>query len=86
MFKDKLPSVLKVTPKRKSAINGCIKEMKGTDYDFSLLETWERAFNYAKGIKFLMGENNRGWTMSFDFITTKSSLIKLVEGGYEYDN
>ena len=34
----------------------------------------------------LMGENNRGWTMSFDFITTKSSLIKLVEGGYEYDN
>jgi hypothetical protein len=82
-FKDSLPSVLKVTPKRKSAINGCIEEMKNTEYDFSLLETWQRAFDYAKGIKFLMGENDRGWTMGFDFMITKSSLIKLVEGGYD---
>ena len=85
-FKDSLPTVLKVTPKRKAAINGCIEEMKSTEYDFSLLETWQRAFDYAKGIKFLMGENDRGWTMGFDFIITKSSLIKLVEGGYQNDN
>ncbi len=85
-FKDSLPTVLKVTPKRKAAINGCIEEMKSTEYDFSLLETWQRAFDYAKEIKFLMGQNDRGWTMSFDFITSKSSLIKLVEGGYQNDN
>ena len=60
--------------------------MKNTDFDFGLLETWVKAFNYAKGINFLMGDNSRGWTMTFDFITTKSSLIKLVEGGYEHDN
>ena len=86
VFKDTdLPLVKKVTQKREQAIKGCIEEMKGTDFDFNLLDTWERAFNYAKGIKFLMGVNDRGWTMTFDFITTKSALIKLVEGVYDND-
>jgi hypothetical protein len=83
IFKDSLPAVIKLTAKRKSAINGCIEEMKSTDYDFSLLETWERLFNYAKGLSFLMGEKG-DWSMSFDFIITKSKLLKIVEG--EYDN
>ena len=60
--------------------------MKGTDHDFEKLETWTNLFTYASGIKFLMGENNRGWSMDFDFIITKSKLLKLVEGGFEYDN
>tara|TARA_R110000737_G_scaffold353117_1_gene402443 strand:+ start:16522 stop:17193 length:672 start_codon:yes stop_codon:yes gene_type:complete len=82
IFKDDLSLVSKVTKQRKSAINGCIKEMKGTGNDFTLLETWTNLFIYAKGIPFLMGANDRGWTMSFDFITTKSKLIKLIEGEY----
>jgi hypothetical protein len=82
IFQDELPLVSKVTQKRKSAINGCITEMKGTAHDFSKIETWTKLFVYAKGIKFLMGDNDRGWTMSFDFITTKSKLIKLIEGEY----
>lgn len=86
MFSDKLSTVSKMTDKRKSAINGCIKEMKGTDHDFEKLETWTNLFVYASGIKFLMGENNRGWSMDFDFIITKSKLLKLVEGGFEYDS
>tara|TARA_R110000868_G_scaffold210375_1_gene460403 strand:- start:32870 stop:33592 length:723 start_codon:yes stop_codon:yes gene_type:complete len=83
VFKDELPSVSKVTQKRKSAINGCIAEMKGTGNDFSILQTWTDLFVYAKGLDFLMGRKT-DWSMSFDFITTKSKLIKLVEG--EYDN
>jgi len=83
IFKDSLPMVSKLTQKRKSAINGCIAEMKGTDHDFSLIETWIKLFNYAKQSDFLMGVKT-DWSMSFDFITTKSKLIKIVEG--EYDN
>jgi len=82
VFKDDLSLVSKVTQKRKSAINGCIAEMKGTAHDFSKVETWTKLFVYAKTIKFLMGDNDRGWTMSFDFITTKSKLLKLIEGEY----
>jgi len=84
VFKDELSAVSKVTQKRITAINGCINEMKGTVHDFSKLETWTNLFLYVKSIPFLMGSNDRGWTISFDFITTKSKLIKLVEGEYEY--
>lgn len=83
VFRDELSLVSKVTQKRKSAINGCIAEMKGTDHDFSKLETWSKLFDYAKTLDFLMGRKT-DWSMSFDFITTKSKLIKIVEG--EYDN
>jgi len=82
VFKDELSLVSKVTQKRKAAINGCILEMKGTEHDFSKIETWTKLFVYAKTVKFLMGDNDRGWTMSFDFITTKSKLLKLIEGEY----
>ena len=83
VFKDELSLVSKVTQKRKSAINGCIAEMKGTDHDFSKLETWSKLFAYAKTLDFLMGRTMTGWTMGFDFITTKSKLIKIVEGDYD---
>lgn len=81
-FQNELPMVSKVTQKRKAAINGCIAEMKGTDHDFTKLETWSNLFIYAKGLDFLMGRKT-DWSMSFDFITTKSKLIKIVEGEYE---
>lgn len=84
IFKDELSLVSKMTQKRKSAINGCIAEMKGTKYDFSKLETWSNLFTYSKGLDFLMGRTKENWSMSFDFITTKNKLIKLVEG--QYDN
>ena len=83
-FSNELSAVSKLTAKRKSAINGCIKEMASTEFDFSLLETWSRLFDHASRSNFLMGANKDNWTMSFDFITTKSKLLKIVEG--EYDN
>jgi hypothetical protein len=83
IFKDELSLVSKVTQKRKSAINGCIAEMKGTVHDFTKLETWSKLFTYAKTLDFLMGRTKEGWTMGFDFITTKSKLIKIVEGDYD---
>ena len=82
-FENELSLVSKVTQKRKSAVNGCIAEMKSTEHDFSNIETWSKLFNYAKKSDFLMGRKS-DWSMSFDFITTKSKLLKVVEG--EYDN
>ena len=84
LFKDKLSVPLKLNDKRRSAINGCIKEMKSTRFDFTLLETWVEYFEHAEKSNFLMGENKDGWKMSFDFVITKSKLLKIVEG--EYDN
>tara|TARA_R110000782_G_scaffold263152_1_gene355678 strand:- start:1249 stop:1947 length:699 start_codon:yes stop_codon:yes gene_type:complete len=86
IFKDDLSKVLGVTDKRKTAIDGCVAELKNTEFDFSKVETWTRLFTYAKTIPFLMGENEKGWTMNFDFIITKNKFIKLVEGGYQNDN
>lgn len=82
-FSNELSSVSKLTQKRKSAINGCIAEMKSTRFDFSLLNTWLDLFDHALKSDFLMGRKT-DWSMSFDFITTKSKLLKIVEG--EYDN
>ena len=82
VFKDDLALVAVVNKQRISAINGCIKEMKGTVNDFSKVETWTKLFIYAKTVKFLMGENDRNWSMNFDFIITKSKLLKVIEGGY----
>lgn len=83
-FEGELSAISKLTQKRISAINGCIKEMKGTEHDFTKLETWSSLFVYASKIDFLMGRTKENWYMNFDFITTKSKLIKLVEG--QYDN
>tara|TARA_R110000850_G_scaffold198210_1_gene324438 strand:+ start:51 stop:743 length:693 start_codon:yes stop_codon:yes gene_type:complete len=84
IFENELPAVSKVTQKRKSSINGCIAEMKGTDHDFSKIELWIKLFHHAKQSNFLMGRTKEGWLMSFDFIITKSKLLKVVEG--QYDN
>ncbi len=81
-FKNELPTVKTITQKRKSAISGCIKQMKGTQHDFSKIETWSNLFDYAGGLDFLMGRKT-DWSMDFDFIITKSKLLKIVEGGYE---
>lgn len=82
IFNNELSLVSKITQKRKSAINGCIQEMKGTEHDFTKIETWESLFEYAKGLDFLMGRKTE-WSMNFDFITTKSKLLKVVEGSYD---
>lgn len=83
-FKNKLSVPLKLTDKRRSAINGCINEMKSTRFNFTSLQTWVEYFEHAEKSNFLMGDNKDGWTMSFDFVITKSKLLKIVEG--EYDN
>ena len=78
-----LSQVVKVTQKRKSAINGCIKEFK-KDYGFDDVENWKTLFAHASKSDFLMGGvDKKGWTMDFDFITNKTKLLKIIEGTYD---
>lgn len=81
-FDGQLPMVTKLSDQRKASINGCIKQMKGTDHDFTLLETWVKYFNYAGGSDFLMGVKT-DWKMDFDFLITKSKMLKIIEGKYD---
>jgi len=83
LFEDKLSVPIKLTDKRRSAINGCIDEMKPTKFDFTSLQTWSDYFSHAGRSSFLMGENKDGWQMDFDFVITKSKLLKIVEGIYD---
>lgn len=82
IFDGELSLVIKLTPKRLAAINGCIKEFKSTDNDFSKIETWDGLFKYAKGLDFLMGISS-DWQMNFDFIINKTNLLKVIEGNYD---
>jgi len=81
-FDGQLPMVTKLTDQRKASINGCIKQMKGTDHDFALLETWVKYFNHASRSDFLMGVKT-DWKMDFDFLITKSKMLKIIEGKYD---
>jgi len=81
-FDGLLPLVSKLTQKRKSAINGCISEMKGTSMDFSKIDEWIGLFDYIKKSDFLMGRKC-DWAMNFDFVTNKNKLIKIIEGDYD---
>ena len=81
-FDGQLPMVTKLSDQRKASINGCIKQMKGTDHDFTLLETWVKYFNHASRSDFLMGVKT-DWKMDFDFLITKSKMLKIIEGKYD---
>ena len=81
-FDGQLPMVTKLTDQRKASINGCVKQMKGTDHDFTLLETWVKYFNHASRSDFLMGVKT-DWKMDFDFLITKSKMLKIIEGKYD---
>ncbi|HHZ70481.1 MAG TPA: hypothetical protein EYN54_09460 [Methylococcaceae bacterium] len=82
IFTGELPMISKLTDKRKSAINGCIKEMKGTKHDFGKIETWTRYFVYSSKSDWLMGRVKE-WKMDFDFLIIKSKMLKIVEGAYD---
>ena len=77
VFNGELPMIAKITTKRKSAINGCIKQMFGTEHDFKEIETWTRYFNYISELDFLMGRKT-DWKADFDFLITKSKMIKRI--------
>lgn len=66
---------LKITDKRKRAINNLLKEYS--------LEEMSRAMGKIRTSNFLQGNNKTGWQISFDWFTNKSNFLKVLEGNYD---
>ncbi|MCK5605967.1 hypothetical protein KAR91_28980, partial [Candidatus Pacearchaeota archaeon] len=47
-----------------------------------LLENWDKFFNHIKKSKFLMGENERGWTADLFWIVGPKNFAKILSGKY----
>lgn len=69
-----LPSVYKLTDKRKKAISAFLKQMT--------LEEFENACEKANNTPFLIGKNDRGWKADFDFIIKPDNTARIIEGKY----
>ena len=72
-----LAKVIKLTPKRKSAIRTCCNVKPR----FSELEFWEAYFTDVRSRDYLMGRK-KDWKADFDFLTTSSKFIRVIEGSY----
>nr|DAY29647.1 MAG TPA: replication initiator protein [Caudoviricetes sp.] len=71
-----LPKCLKITEKRKVAVNKCLKEKIDE-------EVFKQICIKANQSNFLIGENDRGWVADFDFVTRADKAMQILEGKYE---
>lgn len=71
-----LPKCLKITEKRKVAINKCLKEKINE-------EVFREICIKANQSDFLIGENDRNWKADFDFVTRTDKAMQILEGKYE---
>lgn len=71
-----LPKCLKITEKRKVAINKCLKEKIDE-------EVFKQICIKANQSNFLIGENDRNWKADFDFVTRTDKAMQILEGKYE---
>ena len=70
------PTVRILSKARRSALAARLREAGG-------LAGWEAALSKAQASPHCCGENARGWTANFDFLTRQSSFAKLMEGNYD---
>lgn len=71
-----LPKCLKITEKRKVAVNKCLKEKIDE-------EVFKQICIKANQSDFLIGENDRNWKADFDFVTRTDKAMQILEGKYE---
>lgn len=71
-----LPKCLKITEKRKVAINKCLKEKIDE-------KVFKQICIKANQSNFLIGENDRNWKADFDFVTRTDKAMQILEGKYE---
>lgn len=69
------PKIRSFTAKRERSFR---LRLKDSDWD------WQGALDRAKGSDFLMGKNDRGWSMNVDFFLRPDSVTRILEG--EFDN
>lgn len=73
------PKVQVISKQRRANLKARLAEAGG-------LSGWEDALAKARASPHCCGQNDRGWTASFDFLTRQSSFAKLMEGNYDDRN
>jgi uncharacterized protein YdaU (DUF1376 family) len=68
--------VQKLSQPRRTALLGRFKDCGG-------FEQWAEAIDRAAVAPHLIGDNDRGWTASFDWLAKPANFIKLMEGNYD---
>lgn len=71
-----LATVVKLTDKRRKALNTRIREYS--------IEDFTEAIRAIERSSFLKGNSKGGWRANFDFLLQPSSFIKLIEGSYDH--
>lgn len=74
-----LPQCQKMTKARASAARARWKDAGGA-------EGIQAAFDKIRRLRWMHGENKRGWRANFDFLLQESSFTKLMEGAYDGGN
>ena len=58
-------------------------EVKGEQFAFNSLETWERYFKFiTNNCPFMLGDNDRNWVANFDFCIRESAMVGVFENKY----
>lgn len=70
-----LPRVQNPSPTRLKALHFRLKEIGG-------IEGWSALMEQIRGSPHLLGQNDRGWRASFDWILKPANLTKVMEGNY----
>lgn len=79
---DHLPKVQTLTEGRKEALKARLEELS-SDMDEAVRMLTE-AFEKVKQSTFLLGDNDRGWSATFDWvIQSADKLAKIIEGVYD---
>lgn len=77
-----LPRVKILTPTRKRQIKARwlskYKLSDGTSID--TLDFWKGYFEFVRGSKFLMGQNDRNWKPDLEWLTKESKFTGVIEG------
>lgn len=70
------PRIQVLSKQRRANLKARLSECGGID-------GWVAALTKAKASPHCCGQNERGWTANFDFLTRQSSFAKLMEGNYD---
>lgn len=75
-----LPPIKKINDSRREQIHTRMKQ----DPDLRSIAAWKNLFQKITASDFLTGDNDRGWTASFDWIIRNSlNYTKVLEGKYK---
>ena len=70
------PQVQKLTPARRTALRGRLRDAGGAT-------GWEHALSKAEASSFLTGRTAKPFAANFDFITKSTNFTKIMEGNYD---